>query len=182
MRAVRPGLRRALCMAPAALAAAAVIVLARPVDAGAACLSTLEQAIPKADSAYVATIVGRPRPDVVSIRVDEIWRGRAIGPNTSIYRYFCDDVFCVTDNDIRLTVGTQFLFVVIQHGCHGGRPLTPELLRFRPISVTYPPTVNAGLSGGSLIWLTAGSVGAAAVLAAVTGRLTENRLRLPPRG
>ena len=182
-RAVRPRLRRALCTTPVALAAAAVMVLARPVDAGAACHSTLAQAVPTADGAFVATIVGRPRADVASIRVDEIWRGRAFGPNANLYRYFCDDVFCVTDNDIRLTVGVQYLFLTSQHGgCHGGRPLTPDLLRFRPISVSYPPTINAGLGAGSLIWLTAGSVGAAAVLAAITGRLTENRLRLPPRG
>ena len=181
-RAVRPGLRRALCMAPVALATAAVMVLARPVDAGAACQSTLAQAIPAADGAFVATIVGRPRADQLSIRIDEIWRGPVVGPAANVYRYFCEDVFCVTDNDINLAIGTQYLFVTSKHGCHGGRPLTPDLLRFRPTSVTYPPTVNAGLSGGNLIWLTAASVGAAAVLAAITGRLTENRLRLPPRG
>ena len=181
-RAARPGVRRALRMAPAALATAAVMVLARPVDVSAACHSTLAQAIPTADGAFVATIVGRPRGEQLSIRIDEIWRGPSIGPDANVYRYFCEDVFCVTDNDIGLPIGVQYLFVTSKRGCHGGRPLTPDLLRFRPISVTYPPTVHAGLGAGSLIWLTAGSVGAAAVVVAITGRLTENRLRLPPRG
>jgi hypothetical protein len=170
-------------MAPAVLVTAAVLLLARPVDAAAPCEVTLAKSILKADGAFVATIIGPRSPGFLSLSVEEIWAGPIFGPNAALYIHYCDDPACVTDNDHRLAVGVQYLFITSTHsGCHGGRPLTPDLLLFRPPSVSHPPTVNAGLSGGSLIWLTAGSVGAAAVVAAVTGWLTENRLRLPPRG